>query len=263
MSTPVPRRSNSTNPRPGTSVFPTLPRRPSDAPPLRTRPSDAPQPRQPSEAFPPFQPRRPSDAPLHTRRQSEAGPLPARLPLRPAAAGSSIRPTPQQSAPERTFPPNTTPRDSLRPAPLRVQRPTPQQSAPPRTFPSQPQTQPQPKRSSIFSDKNRPTRSGRPSPQQTAPQRTFGNSSSHKRQPSERVPLGVRRDSPQGQEGVDAATKTQINQTYAVTMMASSFMYNPLPFFLPVPIGVAMLLTGSSGGKGGGQGQGQGQTQGK
>lgn len=39
----------------------------------------------------------------------------------------------------------------------------------------------------------------------------------------------------------DSATKMQVNQTYSIAMMASPV--NPLPFFLPIPLGVAMLLT--------------------
>lgn len=42
----------------------------------------------------------------------------------------------------------------------------------------------------------------------------------------------------------DAATKTQMNQTLAIAMMASPV--NPLPFFLPVPLGVVMLVGPSS-----------------
>ncbi|KAM7190237.1 hypothetical protein V8F33_009597 [Rhypophila sp. PSN 637] len=39
----------------------------------------------------------------------------------------------------------------------------------------------------------------------------------------------------------DSATKMQVNQTCSIAMMASP--YNPLPFCLPIPLGVAMLLT--------------------
>lgn len=42
----------------------------------------------------------------------------------------------------------------------------------------------------------------------------------------------------------DAATRTQMNQTLAIAMMASPV--NPLPFFLPVPLGVTMLVGPSS-----------------
>lgn len=42
----------------------------------------------------------------------------------------------------------------------------------------------------------------------------------------------------------DAATKTQMNQTLAIAMMASPV--NPLPFFLPTPLGVTMLVGPSS-----------------
>ncbi|OIW24662.1 hypothetical protein CONLIGDRAFT_636792 [Coniochaeta ligniaria NRRL 30616] len=38
----------------------------------------------------------------------------------------------------------------------------------------------------------------------------------------------------------DGGTGKQMNQTFAITMMASPV--NPLPFMLPIPIGVAMLL---------------------
>lgn len=42
----------------------------------------------------------------------------------------------------------------------------------------------------------------------------------------------------------DDATKTQMNQTLAIAMMASPV--NPLPFFLPIPLGVTMLVGPSS-----------------
>lgn len=42
----------------------------------------------------------------------------------------------------------------------------------------------------------------------------------------------------------DGATKTQMNQTLAIAMMASPV--NPLPFFLPIPLGVTMLVGPSS-----------------
>ncbi|KAK4461985.1 hypothetical protein QBC42DRAFT_328509 [Cladorrhinum samala] len=180
------RRSNSTNPRPGSSAFP-LPLRISNPP--------------------------PSQRPAATTGQ-------AHISLRPPTQ----RPTPQQAAPERTYPQ----RDSLRPAPLRTrgtqQRPTPQQAAPQRTFQSKPQSERPARGPTLFSSSRGPT------PQQSAPRRTFPQ-----RAESQRAPI------PQRSPGVDGATKTQINQTYAITMMASP--YNPLPFFLPIPLGVAMLLT--------------------
>ncbi|KAB5566238.1 hypothetical protein GE09DRAFT_1105983 [Coniochaeta sp. 2T2.1] len=39
---------------------------------------------------------------------------------------------------------------------------------------------------------------------------------------------------------VSAGTGKQVNQTFSIAMMASPV--NPLPFMLPIPVGIAMLL---------------------
>ncbi|KAK1836755.1 hypothetical protein QBC39DRAFT_58444 [Podospora conica] len=56
------------------------------------------------------------------------------------------------------------------------------------------------------------------------------------RRPSQAAPAAPRPALPRD----DAATKTQMNQTLAIAMMASPV--NPLPFFIPIPLGVTMLV---------------------
>ncbi|KAK4110914.1 hypothetical protein N656DRAFT_799636 [Canariomyces notabilis] len=63
----------------------------------------------------------------------------------------------------------------------------------------------------------------------------------HARTPSGYSPRP--RASSSSSSGVNGATKTQVNQTFAINMMASPV--NPLPFPLPIPIGIAMLLSPS------------------
>ncbi|KAH6617717.1 hypothetical protein B0J18DRAFT_259245 [Chaetomium sp. MPI-SDFR-AT-0129] len=54
---------------------------------------------------------------------------------------------------------------------------------------------------------------------------------------------------PQNQQINDTGIKTQINQTFAVSMMTTA-PTNPTNFTLPVPLGLAVLLSSSQ--KGGG-----------
>ncbi|KAL2119966.1 hypothetical protein VTJ04DRAFT_6927 [Mycothermus thermophilus] len=55
---------------------------------------------------------------------------------------------------------------------------------------------------------------------------------------------------PKGPDPNDAATKIQVNQTYAISMMASPV--NVVPFPLAIPLGIALLLGSQAKGKGSG-----------
>ncbi|KAK4176399.1 hypothetical protein QBC36DRAFT_352415 [Triangularia setosa] len=274
MST-VPRRSNSTNPRPGGSAFPKVPRSNLASQPLDLKRSNTTAGIQQSRPDPyASAPRERTDprsilySPPSTRERADP-----RAPLSPIPSSGS-RSTPYTSAQRE----RTDLRSSAAPRPLQTAQ------ALNRRPPNAIETTGHRRRPSLggesigqFASNRRPsvpeysrrpsapTHTRRPSgptyqpqPQSQSYQHTRRPSAAqqerHTRRPFAPGGGGGGGDGVGGGAGgiggrppitqqVDQATKTQINQTYAVTMMASP--YNPLPFFLPIPLGIAMLLTPS------------------
>ncbi|KAK3381928.1 hypothetical protein B0H63DRAFT_216312 [Podospora didyma] len=70
------------------------------------------------------------------------------------------------------------------------------------------------------------------------------------------VAAGPPRQSPLRSSALESATKTQMNQTMAIAMMGS-LPVNPLPLFLPIPLGVTMLVGSSSNNKSAASGPGR------
>ncbi|CAP66477.1 uncharacterized protein PODANS_4_3516 [Podospora anserina S mat+] len=266
MST-IPRRSNSTNPRPGSSAFPRVPRSKLAPQPLDLKRSNTTAGTQSSQ---PQQEQTSRSTPYSSSARERIDP---RAPLSPIPSSAGSRSTPYSS----NLKERTDLRSSAAPRPLQTaqslnrrpsnatetttghrrrpslggesigqfassRRPSAPDGHNRRSSASQQQqsSNTPPRRPSA------PTHTRRPSgpTYQPQPQR-------HNLRPSAQQQNHGRRDGGGGGVGgrppitqqVDQATKTQINQTYAVTMMASP--YNPLPFFLPIPLGIAMLLTPS------------------
>lgn len=218
----LPKRRNSTNPRPGSSAFPRAPKG-ADPPPLRIPPKKS---ITTDQASPPKAP-----GPPHKRREAARQSPTDERPPRKTSTTDSPGPAPSPNPQPRTQATSRSPPNNEPTVPKRsTTRVTQTQDSAPNTS-----TRPRPAPRSLFDNDRRPPRR---SPGTTSRHEPAHNSgpSTHTRATPRYIPTN------------DAATKQQINQTLAIEMMTTCPV-NPLPFPLPIPLGLTMLCMGA--GKGG------------